>query len=165
MEHSLGKEWRKLTCESGEVIDWRLFIIYSFPKGRPPPCPVIDSATGCLRRDDSLPYNHRVKEEMGTRRSVVKWFDAKKGYGFIHHPDGQEDIFVHYSTIDSDKRFKTLRTGQTVDFELQDGPKGLHAFNVIGHDDEDSEMGESIGAAIPSIDHTDQVLRPAAQQA
>lgn len=72
---------------------------------------------------------------MSTRRSVVKWFDAKKGYGFIHHPDGGEDIFVHYSAIASDKRFKTLRTGQTVDFDLQNGSKGLHAYDVVGHDD------------------------------
>lgn len=72
---------------------------------------------------------------MSTRRSEVKWFDAKKGYGFIHHPDGGEDIFVHYSTIASDRRFKTLRTGQSVDFDLEDGPKGLHAYNVIGLDD------------------------------
>jgi len=67
---------------------------------------------------------------MSIRRSVVKWFDAKKGYGFIVHPDGGGDIFVHYSAIDSDKRFKTLRTGQVVEFELNDGPKGLHAHNV-----------------------------------
>lgn len=68
---------------------------------------------------------------MSIRRSVVKWFDAKKGYGFIVHPDGGSDIFVHYSAIDSEKRFKTLRTGQVVEFELNDGPKGLHAHNVI----------------------------------
>jgi cold shock protein len=79
---------------------------------------------------------------MSTRRSVVKWFDAKKGYGFIHHPDGGDDIFVHYSTIASDRRFKTLRTGQTVDFDLEDGPKGLHAYNVQGHD-EVEEVEES----------------------
>lgn len=72
---------------------------------------------------------------MSTRRSVVKWFDAKKGYGFIHHPDGRDDIFVHYSAIESDKRFKTLRTGQSVDFVLEDGPKGLHAHNVVGLDE------------------------------
>ncbi len=72
---------------------------------------------------------------MSTRRSIVKWFDAKKGYGFIHHPDGRDDVFVHYSAIESDKRFKTLRTGQSVDFKLEDGPKGLHAYNVVGLDE------------------------------
>ena len=67
---------------------------------------------------------------MTVQRSVVKWFDAKKGYGFIVHPLGESDIFVHYSSIDTEKRFKTLRTGQVVEFELEDGPKGLHALNV-----------------------------------
>jgi cold shock protein len=85
---------------------------------------------------------------MSTRRSVVKWFDAKKGYGFIHHPDDGEDIFVHYSTIASDRRFKTLRTGQTVDFDLEDGPKGLHAYNVIGLDD-GLDLEESTAATSP----------------
>lgn len=67
---------------------------------------------------------------MAVHRSVVKWFDAKKGYGFIVHPQGDTDIFVHYSSIDTDRRFKTLRTGQVVEFELENGPKGLHASNV-----------------------------------
>lgn len=71
---------------------------------------------------------------MSTRRSVVKWFDAKKGYGFIVHPEGASDIFVHYSAIDTERRFKTLRTGQVVEFELSDGPKGLHAINVVPAD-------------------------------
>ena len=67
---------------------------------------------------------------MTVQRSVVKWFDAKKGYGFIVHPGGGGDIFVHYSSIDTEQRFKTLRTGQVVEFQLEDGPKGLHAHNV-----------------------------------
>ncbi|WP_369684550.1 cold-shock protein [Rhodothermus marinus] len=68
---------------------------------------------------------------MAVRRGVVKWFDAKKGFGFIVHPDGGADIFVHYSQIISERRFKTLRTGQVVEFELHEGPKGLHARNVV----------------------------------
>src|SRR5690625_8002330 len=85
---------------------------------------------------------------MSTRSSVVKWFDAKKGYGFIEHPDDGGDIFVHYSAIADDKRFKTLKTGQTVEFELQDGPKGLHGKNVVGLDDgeeSDDEIGRASG--------------------
>ncbi len=61
------------------------------------------------------------------KQSTVKWFDAKKGYGFINHPDGGDDVFVHYSQIESDDDFKTLRTDQTVQFELKNGPKGPHA--------------------------------------
>ncbi len=71
---------------------------------------------------------------MAVYRSVVKWFDAKKGYGFIVHPEGADDIFVHYSSISNEKRFKTLRTGEVVEFELQDGPKGLHAYEVSAVD-------------------------------
>ena len=68
---------------------------------------------------------------MGVHRSVVKWFDAKKGYGFVLHPDGGADVFVHYSQIMTEERFKTLRTGQIVVFDLHDGPKGVHAHNVM----------------------------------
>ena len=68
---------------------------------------------------------------MAVQRSVVKWFDAKKGYGFIVHPEDGTDVFVHYSQIMSDRRFKTLRTGEEIEFELYDGPKGLHAHKVV----------------------------------
>ena len=67
---------------------------------------------------------------MSVYTGQVKWFDAKKGYGFIVHPDDGSDIFVHYSQILTNKRFKTLRTGELVEFSLEDGPKGLHAKNV-----------------------------------
>ncbi len=73
---------------------------------------------------------------------VVKWFDAKKGYGFILHPEDGSDIFVHYSQIHTEKRFKTLRTGETVDFDLVQGPKGFHAHNVAPQ--EEDEDGEAI---------------------
>lgn len=72
-------------------------------------------------------------------QSTVKWFDAKKGYGFINHPDGGDDVFVHYSQIESDDDFKTLHTGQSVQFELNDGPKGLHAASVRAEQDEVSD--------------------------
>lgn len=62
--------------------------------------------------------------------STVKWFDAEKGYGFIHHPNDGDDVFVHYSNIQSDEDFKTLKSDQQVRFEMDDGPKGLHALKV-----------------------------------
>ncbi len=66
--------------------------------------------------------------------STVKWFDAKKGYGFINHPDGGPDIFVHYTSIESDQRFRTLHTDEPVEFDLMSGPKGAHARAVLSSD-------------------------------
>ena len=59
----------------------------------------------------------------------VKWFNAEKGYGFISTEDGK-DVFVHYSAINSDG-YKTLDEGQAVEFEINDGPKGPQATNVV----------------------------------
>lgn len=59
----------------------------------------------------------------------VKWFDAKKGYGFITPDDGSEDLFVHFSNIESDG-FKSLDEGQDVEFEVGQGKKGPQATNV-----------------------------------
>ena len=61
---------------------------------------------------------------------TVKWFNNRKGYGFVV-PDDQidEDVFVHYSSIEMEG-FKTLREGQKINFELAEGPKGLHATNI-----------------------------------
>ncbi len=58
----------------------------------------------------------------------VKWFNEKKGYGFIQQENGQ-DLFVHYTAIQSDG-FKTLTEGQRVRFEVEDTPKGPKAKNV-----------------------------------
>jgi len=59
----------------------------------------------------------------------VKWFNEKKGYGFIEQENG-EDVFVHFSAIQGDG-FKTLTEGQEVEFEIARGPKGVHAKNVV----------------------------------
>lgn len=58
----------------------------------------------------------------------VKWFDDKKGYGFIEHGEG-EDVFVHYSNIMSEG-YKSLEKGELVEFEIVQGGKGLQAENV-----------------------------------
>ena len=60
----------------------------------------------------------------------VKWFNSKKGYGFIRTNDGDQDIFVHYTSIKGDG-FKSLAEGEEVQFELMEGPKGLQAQNVL----------------------------------
>ncbi len=63
-----------------------------------------------------------------TLRGVVKWFNDAKGFGFIEHKSGK-DVFVHYSVIQSEG-FKTLKDGETVEYELQEGDKGLNAARV-----------------------------------
>jgi CspA family cold shock protein len=66
-------------------------------------------------------------EAMAT--GTVKWFNNAKGYGFVK-PDGLEkDVFVHFSSIDMDG-YKTLKEGQKVEFDISEGPKGLHAANL-----------------------------------
>jgi CspA family cold shock protein len=59
----------------------------------------------------------------------VKWFNNAKGFGFIREEGKEEDIFAHFSTISMDG-YKTLKAGQEVEFELSEGPKGLHATNI-----------------------------------
>ncbi len=61
-------------------------------------------------------------------KGKVKWFDTKKGFGFIQSEDGS-DIFVHYSSI-LDEGFKNLLEGQEVTFEISEGKKGPQASNV-----------------------------------
>ena len=60
---------------------------------------------------------------------TVKWFNSSKGYGFIT-PESGDDVFVHHSAIRGDG-YKSLDEGQSVEFEIQQGPKGAHAANVV----------------------------------
>lgn len=61
-------------------------------------------------------------------KGTVKWFNEAKGYGFIKRNTG-EDVFVHFKAIGGDG-FKTLKEGEEVQFEVEQGPKGLQAKNV-----------------------------------
>jgi cold shock protein len=61
-------------------------------------------------------------------KGTVKWFNASKGYGFIT-PESGEDVFVHYSAIQAEG-YRSLEEGQSVEFDVTKGPKGLQASNV-----------------------------------
>ena len=61
---------------------------------------------------------------------VVKWFNEKKGFGFITPSDSGKDVFVHYSAI-KDDGYKTLAAGEAVEYNFIQGPRGLQATEVI----------------------------------
>jgi len=69
--------------------------------------------------------SRNVKMATGT----VKWFNDTKGFGFIAQDDGGDDVFVHFSAIQTEG-FKSLAEGQKVEFEIEDGQKGPQARNV-----------------------------------
>ena len=60
----------------------------------------------------------------------VKWFNASKGYGFLERPDGEADVFVHFSAIQGDG-FRSLEEGEPVEFTVAQTDKGLQAENVV----------------------------------
>ena len=60
---------------------------------------------------------------------TVKWFNNAKGYGFVTPDGGEQDVFIHFSAIEMDG-YKTLREGQKIQFDISEGPKGLHAAHV-----------------------------------
>jgi CspA family cold shock protein len=62
-------------------------------------------------------------------KGTVKWFNSSKGFGFISRESG-DDVFVHYSAIENDGGYRTLDEGDTVEFEVSEGPKGLQATSV-----------------------------------
>ena len=73
-------------------------------------------------------------------RGKVKWFNEKKGFGFIVEAGGGSDIFVHYTAITSDG-FKTLTEGEEVEFTLTQGPKGPQATNVVRLKRQEAKQG------------------------
>lgn len=77
------------------------------------------------------PYNNKNDRDeiiMATT-GKVKWFNNTKGYGFVRADVGGDDLFVHYSYIQTDG-YKSLKAGQSVEFEIQQGDKGNHAINL-----------------------------------
>ena len=70
----------------------------------------------------------RSKKEVTMQKGTVKWFNDSKGFGFIEQESG-DDVFVHHSAIEMEG-FKSLSEGDSVEFEVTDGPKGLQASQV-----------------------------------
>lgn len=63
---------------------------------------------------------------------IVKWFNNRKGYGFITPDEGEKDVFVHYSAIKTDgNEFASLNENDKVEFDINEGQKGLEAQNVV----------------------------------
>ena len=75
---------------------------------------------------------------MSKETGKVKWFNNSKGYGFIERSQGG-DVFVHHSAIQSEG-YRTLEEGQSVEFTVVQGPKGLQAQEVVRADEEDTAI-------------------------
>ena len=88
--------------------------------------------------------------ESSTLKGTVKWFNDAKGFGFIEHTSGR-DVFVHYSVITTEG-FKTLKDGETVEYELKEGPKGLQASKVLRTKKEETTSEESVEASDESVE-------------
>jgi CspA family cold shock protein len=84
---------------------------------------------------DSFSAILKVKKEIYIEgymsKGTVKWFNADKGFGFITPAEGGNDLFVHYSEIQSDGGFATLNDGQEVEYEVGQGQKGPCANKVV----------------------------------
>jgi CspA family cold shock protein len=80
----------------------------------------------------TIPVYKTLQEEQNGAQMIgtVKWFDAKKGYGFISPNSGGKDVFVHHTAIDM-KGYRTLAEGQQVEFEEVSGKQGPQAANVV----------------------------------
>nr|WP_323031553.1 cold shock domain-containing protein [Brachymonas denitrificans] len=88
---------------------------------------------------------------------IVKWFSDAKGYGFIQPDDAGNDVFAHFSAIEMEG-FKTLKPGVRVQYELHDGPKGVHALQIVPVD-----AGKQALPGIATLPESTQLLQEPAQ--
>ncbi len=88
----------------------------------------------------------------------VKWFNNAKGYGFILPDSGEADLFVHYSSIEM-SGYKTLKAGQDVEFDMQEGPKGFHAVNIRAQQGADADADVEIEDPAEVESETDNTPR------
>lgn len=95
-----------------------------FAVGRKPRARALDSNKAAV---DAAANNGVTGMNMAS--GTVKWFSNAKGYGFILPDEGGEDVFAHFSAIEMDG-YKTLKQGQKVEFEVNEGPKGLQASRI-----------------------------------
>ena len=93
----------------------------------------------------------------------VKWFNNAKGYGFILPEEGGEDLFVHYSSIEMEG-YKTLKAGQTVEYETVKSTKGFHAVNIRAQEATDDEESTSVEDAAPVADEVPEPSQSEALQ-
>ena len=100
-----------------------------------PPGPVVGDPPADGRVGPAVRRGFPVHDACGGKGNAtvasgtVKWFNAEKGFGFISQPDGGADVFVHHTAIQMNG-FRSLEEGQAVEFDLQEGPKGLQAVDV-----------------------------------
>jgi len=76
-----------------------------------------------------LAFRLAVRKQVNMATGTVKWFNGEKGFGFIEQSDGGADVFVHFSAIQADG-FRNLNEGDEVEFDVEQGQKGLQAANV-----------------------------------
>jgi CspA family cold shock protein len=91
---------------------------------------------------------------------TVKWFNNAKGYGFVIAEAGGEDLFAHYSSIQMDG-YKTLKAGQSVEFDIEQGPKGLHAVNIKAFEPHATRSTPDSSQADRETNADDRVAKPA----
>jgi cold shock protein len=87
------------------------------------------ATSGCESGTRNFNNRKEITKRMASEQGKVKWFNDAKGYGFIQRASG-DDVFVHHSAIQA-SGFKSLSEGDTVEFTVTKGPKGLQAENVV----------------------------------